>query len=125
MANRRRQRQFITDVIHWDMVNWSQALHYWEQSTSIDFASCQALELGAGRSGGLSLWLASHGAEVVCSALDEVPSRARATHRSYGVDAQIVYEPLDMRSIPYENAFDVMTLFTCDSQDDWPIESMM
>lgn len=98
----------MTDVIHWDIVNWSQALRYWEQGTSIDFSTCRALELGAGRSGGLSLWLALHGAEVVCSTLGEVPSQVRATHRAYGVEAQIAYEPLDMRSMSYENTFDVI-----------------
>ncbi|WP_179131263.1 SAM-dependent methyltransferase [Candidatus Entotheonella palauensis] len=98
----------MADIIRWDMVNWSQALRYWERGTTIDLTTCRALELGAGRSGGLSLWLALQGAEVVCSTLGEVPSQVRDTHRAYGVDAQITYESIDMRSIPYEDAFDVI-----------------
>ncbi len=102
------KRQLMADIIRWDMVNWSRAIGYWERGTSIDLTACRALELGAGHSGGLSLWLALHGADAVCSTLGEVSSQARATHRAYGVASQMTYESIDMRSMPYDNAFDVI-----------------
>jgi hypothetical protein len=67
------RNRLIEDIIVWDIVNWSSFLPFCEQFLDSDPAGKQALEVGA-RGGGLSLYLALKGYEVLCSDL-EVPER--------------------------------------------------
>lgn len=94
------------DIIQWDVKSWSKALQYWE--THVDWKKVQTcLELG-GREGGLSLWLALKGKEVVCSDLDNVKNTASPLHRRYNVSERITYLDIDATNIPYENFFDLV-----------------
>lgn len=94
------------DIIQWDVRSWSKALHYWE--TRVDWAKVQTcLELG-GREGGLSLWLALKGKEVVCSDLANVQNTAKPLHLRHNVASRIKYQDIDATDIPYENFFDVV-----------------
>lgn len=97
----------LTDVIEWDVPNWSLALDFWVQGSELDLQHCRALELGAAH-GGLSLWLALSGARVVCTDLRGPTPQARTLHRKYHVEDLIEYAALDATSIPYANHFDLV-----------------
>ena len=58
--------QLIDDIIGWDIASWSEFLPFCEKFLDSDPIGKQALEVGA-RGGGLSLYLALKGYEVVCS----------------------------------------------------------
>lgn len=99
-------QELTKDIIQWDIRNWSKALVHWENS--IDWSQVQkGLELG-GRQGGISLWLASKGKEVICSDLKDVRSSAEPLHQKYNVVKHIQYQDIDATDIPYENHFDVI-----------------
>jgi len=99
-------KELRDQIIQWDVKNWSRALHYWEQSVEWDRVS-NCLELG-GRQGGLSLWLALKGKQVVCSDVGDVRQTAEELHHSYNVSDRICYQQIDATMIPYENHFDLI-----------------
>jgi 2-polyprenyl-3-methyl-5-hydroxy-6-metoxy-1,4-benzoquinol methylase len=92
----------MTDVCGWDVGTWSRAVRFWESRAPI---RGRALELGA-RRGGLSLWLAAHGCDVLCSDLWGSQCRARPLHDRYGV--VVAYEDIDATAIPYTASFDLV-----------------
>lgn len=96
----------LHDVIEWDVVNWSRALDFWRRNASLP-PPLSCLELGA-RRGGLSLWLALQGHNVVCSDLEDNSSVAGPLHDTYGVGDRITYQAIDATNIPYEDHFDVI-----------------
>jgi len=98
-------KEFIRDIFEWDVVNWSRALGFWAEHSSAQKPPMQVLELG-GHRGGLSLWAAKAGHQVICSDLHSPQSHAGVLHKKYGVDEQISYQAIDATSIPYENKFD-------------------
>jgi SAM-dependent methyltransferase len=98
--------QQLSDIIQWDVKTWTKALNFWE--TKVDWSQQKsALELGA-RQGGLSLWLALKGLQVVCSDFGDVKPLAQPLHEKYKVTALIDYEDIDATAIPYENHFDMI-----------------
>jgi len=99
--------QFFKDVIRWDVVNWSQALRFWEQYYPDKSDNILALELGANE-GGISLWLAKKGAQVLCSDITESRNQAIGLHQKYDIVSNISYEDIDATSIPYSNHFDIV-----------------
>ncbi len=99
----------LKDIIVWDVKNWSVALNYWEKATTIDLRSCYGLEVGA-EYGGLSLWLALKGANVLCSDIISPKENAWHKHTEHNVSSLIEYEALDIASMPYKDRFDVIML---------------
>ncbi len=99
--------ELVKDIIDWDVVNWSKALHYWENGNVFDSTACECLELG-GRRGGLSLWMALKGNRVVCSDYQFDESDARKLHEKYECQERITYKDIDATAIPYKNHFDVI-----------------
>lgn len=97
----------LSEFVEWDLSNWSPALDFWLQSTSLDLSNTIVLELGAGL-GGLSLWLALKGARVVCSELNGVTEEARALHAKHNVQHLITYRAIDATHIPYAEHFDLV-----------------
>ena len=93
----------------WDVVNWSKALEVWRRALPARLDGMTAVELGA-RGGGLALWLALRGAEVVCGYYGAGPEPARDLHRRYGVADRIDYKRLDATALPYEAAFDIVVM---------------
>lgn len=65
------------------------------------------MELGTGY-GGLSLWLALSGNEVVCTDVRHPEKLAGNLHRKYTCTSNIRYEAVDATKIPYENQFDII-----------------
>lgn len=101
-------RDLLSDIFGWDVITWSSSLEHWQRHATVDFTRSTALEIGAGQSGGVSLWLALQGCEVVCSTLDEVPASVRALHRRYGVAHRVRYARLDALDLSERNAYDVI-----------------
>jgi hypothetical protein len=100
--------ELLHDVLAWDVVTWSAALTYWQECATVDLTRSTALEVGAGESGGLSLWLALQGCDVLCTTPGCVSERVRAMHRRYGVGHRIRYASLDALDLRDEHAFDVI-----------------
>jgi SAM-dependent methyltransferase len=97
----------LNDIIEWDVQNWSVALRYWRQHSLLNPASTRALEIGSGH-GGLSLWAALNGMEVLCTNLNEPSKEVRDKHQRYGVSNRISYKPLNALDIPHCEEFDVV-----------------
>jgi 2-polyprenyl-3-methyl-5-hydroxy-6-metoxy-1,4-benzoquinol methylase len=107
MHMRTEHRRLIEDSICWDVVNWSKCLTYWEQHGSLR-EGADALEVGAGHNGGVTLWLASKGARVVCSGLEQPSAASRAIHERYDLSSWVEYQHLDVLDMDYDESFDVV-----------------
>lgn len=94
------------EIIQWDVKSWSIALDFWEENVPWENAN-KCLELG-GREGGLSLWMALKGKEVVCSDYENAKATAQKLHSKYKLENQIQYMDIDATNIPFENHFDVI-----------------
>jgi SAM-dependent methyltransferase len=101
-------RDLLCDIFGWDVITWSSSLEHWQCHATVDLTSSTALEIGAGESGGLSLWLALQGCDVICSTLGEVSARVRALHRRYGVAHRVRYASVDVLALDTREAFDVI-----------------
>lgn len=95
------------DIIGWDVKNWAPALDFWASRTHVDRGGLRCLELGANL-GGLSLWLALQGNQVICSDLESPEMRARPIHEKYGCENEIEYQNIDALNIGYRNRFDIV-----------------
>jgi ubiquinone/menaquinone biosynthesis C-methylase UbiE len=97
----------LKDIIQWDVKNWKNALPFWSAHFDIK-AGMKVLAIGE-REGGMSVYFAKKGCEVVCSDYRELPSVTKEVHKSYGLEDQISYRTIDMRNIDFpDNTFDVV-----------------
>lgn len=101
------ERELVADIIQWDVKNWSKALAFWSENVDIKSDKLSCLELGA-RRGGLSLWLALNGNEVVCSDMVSPEPLASALHQKYSCTELITYRSIDATNIPFKNKFDIV-----------------
>jgi SAM-dependent methyltransferase len=99
----------LIDFFSWDIYNWSRSLDFWQREIVIEDNKFECLDIGAGF-GGLSLWLAIHGNNVLCTEYSGDLSEAKKLHMHYHVQHQINYLRLDVKTIPYENKFDIIIL---------------
>lgn len=95
------------EIIQWDVRTWRRALPSWQRS--IDAHKPQrALAIGE-RDGGLSLWLALQGIDVLCTDRRDLPAGTRALHQRHGVSDRIAYDQQDATAIALPDAsFDVV-----------------
>lgn len=100
-------KKFIEDCIEWDVVNWSKTLSFWVDNSSVGKGSLKCLELGS-RRGGLSLWLANQGNNVICSDYTNPKKDAEVLHKKYSIDEKMSYQAIDATRIPFENHFDII-----------------
>jgi ubiquinone/menaquinone biosynthesis C-methylase UbiE len=108
----RYSEQQLRDYLQWDIATWSHALGHWDgllgQSAASTSSSQRGLELGA-RDGGLSLFLAERGLQVVCSDLNGPSELAGELHQRHGLDGRISYAAINATAIPFDdNSFDVV-----------------
>ena len=97
-----------SDIVEWDIKNWSCAPEFWLANTQLNLSQCYALDLGS-RNGGTSLFLALKGMTVVCSDLNEPSDKAKSLHKKYDVALRVSYAAINTMSIPYpDNRFDVV-----------------
>lgn len=101
-------KEILKDIIEWDILNWSKAIDYWEKNIDFNNKKFECLEVG-GRKGGLSLWLALKGNNVICSDLESPKEYAYEIHKKYECKTLIQYQSIDATNIPHENHFDIIT----------------
>lgn len=89
-------------MIQWDIKNWSKCLSFWNRHAPANSGK-KILALGE-REGGLSLYFALCGNDVICSDYNEMPHKTLQMHLEYGVSDRISYQKVDMKSIPFEDA---------------------
>jgi ubiquinone/menaquinone biosynthesis C-methylase UbiE len=96
------------DVMDWDVANWSGAVRFWQQHSAVSLERAHVLELGAHR-GGLSLYAAARGADVVCSDIESPERPASPVHVKYGVEDRITYRAINATAIDFPDAtFDLV-----------------
>ena len=97
----------LRDIVEWDVRSWSKAVAFWEAQHVLAGGPLDCLELGA-RGGGLTLWMANAGHNVICSDLTQSEGRARPLLERYGITSGVSYEDIDATAIPYEDRFDLI-----------------
>ncbi len=91
----------LADIIQWDIKNWSKCLDFWEENADLD-QSKKVLALGE-REGGMSLYFALKGHDVICSDYNPMPDTTKVMHNEYGVSDKISYQKIDMKAIDLED----------------------
>lgn len=104
-----KKRELIADIVEWDVRNWWRAIRFWEETHQFDDVQGKKfLDIG-GRGGGLSLYWALRGAEVICSDVNEGAfEKAHLLHKKYGVEDSITYQKVDATKIQHQNTFDII-----------------
>ena len=98
---------WVRAAIEWDVRNWSRVLPFWQRHIDIHKPR-HALAIGE-RGGGLSLWLASQGIDVVCTDLNASFEAARELHEQFGVSKLVRYEEQDATAITHaDRSFDLV-----------------
>ncbi len=102
------KNEIIHDSIYWDTINWSKSIEFWEKHIPKNAGKLNTLELGCGPNGGLSVWLASKGYNVICSGYEGITETTKNIHKKYEFSDNISYSKIDALSIPYSEAFDII-----------------
>ncbi|MBP6392584.1 MAG: class I SAM-dependent methyltransferase [Flavobacteriales bacterium] len=99
----------LDQIFQWEVRTWSRAFPLWRKRLQgIAARGGRALALGE-RDGGLSLMLAEHGFNTVCSDLRSPTDKARILHKAMGQDHAIAYAIIDATAIAEPGAtFDVV-----------------
>ena len=86
----------MKDIVEWDVVNWSRAISFWEKDIhDKDLTGKKVLDIG-GRNGGISLFFALKGCNVICSDINKDGfQKARALHEKYNVYTKYIGPYLD------------------------------
>lgn len=87
----------LADIIQWDIKNWSKCLDFWEENATLN-TNQTVLALGE-REGGMSLYFALKGHDVICSDYNPLPETTKVMHTEYGVADKISYLDIDMKAI--------------------------
>lgn len=97
----------IRDIIQWDVENWKAVLPFWEEHFTIK-EGMNVLVLGE-REGGLSIYFAKKGCNVICSDYLELSSSVTELHKKNNVNHCISYATIDIKEIDYpKNHFDMV-----------------
>ena len=99
----------IRDIIAWDVSTWKSAIFLWDRLFP-EMTEKLVLDIGA-RDGGLSLYFALRGCNVVCSDIYSPGEKALRLHRDYRVSDRISYEKIDATAIDCgDNCFDFVCM---------------
>ena len=102
------EKSFVKDIFDWDVGNWSKSLSFWNKHFPLsEDTKLNCLELGCNK-GGLSLWLAVKGNQVICSDYENPEHLAKQLHQNYIAESKVQYQQIDALNIPYENTFDLI-----------------
>jgi 2-polyprenyl-3-methyl-5-hydroxy-6-metoxy-1,4-benzoquinol methylase len=108
MINNNLIKEIEREAVYWDTVNWSKAISFWEDHLNNRTENIEALEIGCGQNGGLSLWLAAKGYHVICSGYDSDLKTAKGIHIKYNLNDRIDYKTIDAKSIPDNEKYDLI-----------------
>ncbi len=97
----------LSKYVEWDVRNWSVALRFWLANSKKRLAECRVLEIGTDY-GGLTLWLASNGAQVVCSDQNGVRKEAVELHEKSGLMQLIEHRRINALELPHRDEFDIV-----------------
>lgn len=98
----------VQDIIEWDVPNWSQLIKYWQPVLDQLPRDSKVLAIGE-RNGGLSLWLALMGFQVVCTDIDDISVQAKQLHSKYNVSGKVEYKTFDVVNDRWQEAqFDIV-----------------
>ncbi len=101
-------RKEINDVFEWDVKNWSKSISFWQQHTN-SLSGKKVLAVGENK-GGLSLYFALQGCNVLCTDLNGVQDSAKEKHAKYNLAGLISYDSASVLNLPYKTAsFDIVT----------------
>jgi ubiquinone/menaquinone biosynthesis C-methylase UbiE len=114
-------KEELQDIIQWDVKNWGKAISFWQDYYPIK-PGMKVLAIGE-RGGGLSLYFALKGCDVVCTDFRDFPDTTKALHERYGVSSKITYAWADMRTLDFpDETFDIVVfksvIGALDSYDD-------
>lgn len=103
------EQELLSDIIQWDIENWSKALPFWEPF----LPAGDSLKVGAfgEREGGLSLWLAQKGFSIECSDFNADMAPAKELHQKYNVDHLVNYSKQDITKTTFDDAYFDVVLF--------------
>ena len=99
----------LNDIVQWDVKNWAKCLDFWNENADLN-SKKKVLAIGE-REGGMSLYFALHGHEVICSDYNEMPDTTKKMHESYGVSDLITYQKIDAKAIALESESVDVVLF--------------
>ena len=102
-------KEFLKDVIQWDIKTWAKVLPFWEKNFAIK-KEMKALAIGE-REGGMTLWLALKGVNVTCTDYNDFPEETSQLHKRYKVHEKIAYEKgVDVTDLSMysANSFDIV-----------------
>jgi SAM-dependent methyltransferase len=99
----------LDDIIGWDVGNWSKCLSYWQPwFSAINKSTARVLVLGE-RNGGISLWFALQGFNVLCTDYVPLSENVRRLHMRWQVQERINYASADVFRLVYkDNYFDIV-----------------
>ncbi len=102
-------KEVVSDIVEWDSVNWAKCLDFIDNA-GIEFRGRRVLALGE-HNGGMSLFFALKGADVLCSDIFGPTEKAHFLHEKYDVASSVRYAAIDAVNIPeeYNGQFDVVT----------------
>jgi ubiquinone/menaquinone biosynthesis C-methylase UbiE len=108
MQNKLSKKE-LKEIVQWDVKNWSKVLPFWELNSKFKSDS-KVLALGE-REGGLSLYFAKKGYQVICSDYNPLPDTTKDMHEQYGLSQLISYKQIDMRQIDLPDASQDIVVF--------------
>ncbi len=100
----------LRDIVGWDVPNWSCALPYWQAWLDLGNPRDRRVLVLGEREGGISLWFAWLGFNVLCTDYGSLSPEVQRLHARHGVDRQVQYGLADIFDLPYAEAeFDVVS----------------
>jgi SAM-dependent methyltransferase len=100
----------LDDIIGWDVRNWSGCLFYWQPwLDKLNVKTARILVLGE-RNGGISLWFAKLGFDVLCTDYPLPSEQVQSLHKRWEVQDRIKYARADVFNLAYpDDWFDVVS----------------
>jgi SAM-dependent methyltransferase len=94
----------LDEVLHWDVDNWRGCLEFWEPwLRGFDCKSTRVLVIGDNR-GGLSLWFAWKGFQVICTDYEMPDARAAALLRQWNLSNHVTFAQADIFALEFPTA---------------------
>ncbi len=100
-------KALLNEIVGWDVNLWARAIDFWDQHLPANNSHINCLDIGA-REGGLSLWLAMKGFDVICSDVSDIEQSASVLHKKYSYTGSIKYADLNAMELKELNTYDII-----------------